>query len=236
MTSLEKVEKLEQAINNSRLFCIDKENESEYYENEKAKLLKDVIDYCRYSNYWKKSFKEICGNIFDAFNNCLKSYKKEKGNLFLNYFSIALKNEIKKSYKEEQDKFKSESLHKENRDEDNSLMLINTIEYEDDKRNYESAVNQKKSNKILDNINQLFKTSHANKELLKKLLTIEFEYILDTSMPYEFIDREILNNCKDEKKPSQKSIAKEFDLEPASVNRTLNSFKENLKSVCKELQ
>jgi hypothetical protein len=84
-------EELEDLINGSSLFLIDRVKDKECFEIEKDKFLYYIAKLMEIIH--KKTFKNIGYEIIIVARDCIKSYKAECGP-FLNYFNTALKKKL----------------------------------------------------------------------------------------------------------------------------------------------
>lgn len=84
-------EELENLINGSPLFLIDRIKDAELFVSEKRKFLSDLADLMQLI---RKDFAEIGFEIIQTAKACIKAYKPDCG-AFLNYFNTALTRTIR---------------------------------------------------------------------------------------------------------------------------------------------
>lgn len=86
-------EEFENLINNSPLFGIDKENNSELYKTEKYNLFTLLTDYYRIYIFPHKSLDEYSFTLIKTAAECIKYYDVAKGD-FLHLFNKAMKRDL----------------------------------------------------------------------------------------------------------------------------------------------
>lgn len=87
----ERTKKLyEQIINNSPLFDTDKNADPVLYNEKKLLLFENVSEYCKLFVFLPEKFEQICLEIMETLNECIKYFDKNQG-IFLHYFNTALK-------------------------------------------------------------------------------------------------------------------------------------------------
>ena len=86
-------EEFENLINNSPLFSIDKENNSELYKTEKYNLFTLLTDYYRIYVFPHKPLDEYSFTLMTTAAECIKYYNVAKGE-FLHLFNKAMKRDL----------------------------------------------------------------------------------------------------------------------------------------------
>jgi 2-oxo-4-hydroxy-4-carboxy--5-ureidoimidazoline (OHCU) decarboxylase len=86
-------EQLEESINNTPLFSIDKERDGALWATEKAKLAAAVWEYCETCLYGEQVF-EYWSEVDICLRDCIKSFDRKKGIPFLHYFNHSIKLKI----------------------------------------------------------------------------------------------------------------------------------------------
>lgn len=92
MTPAEEKVSLEEKINNSPLFGIDREAEPVIYDREKYKLLCLIGEYI--NKFYAKKYGDYGLEVTLSYGSCVKSYNLEKGP-FLAYYMTSLANKCK---------------------------------------------------------------------------------------------------------------------------------------------
>ena len=92
MVSAEEKVSLEERINNSPLFSIDKEAEPVIYDKEKYKLLCLIGEYI--NKFYSKKYADYGLEVTLSYSSCIKSYDLSKGP-FLAYYMTALSNKCR---------------------------------------------------------------------------------------------------------------------------------------------
>lgn len=90
-------EELENIINGSPLFSIDRTVDAELFDITEMRFLNDLVELL---SRVRKDFAEIGLEVMLTAKACIKAYKIENG-AFLNYFNVALKRKLKTSRAEE---------------------------------------------------------------------------------------------------------------------------------------
>lgn len=86
-------EELENLINDSPLFSIDKDSSPELYKTERYKFLTLLTDYYRFYIYPNKPLDSYSMTLMETAVECIKYYDKDKGE-FLHLFNKAMKREL----------------------------------------------------------------------------------------------------------------------------------------------
>ncbi len=89
---------LEDAINNSEFFTLNKEDNPDVYETEHRKLMVNIYTYA-YNVFPITRNNEFNLEIMETIDSTLSGYKKELG-VFINYFNSSLKKSIQKRNRE----------------------------------------------------------------------------------------------------------------------------------------
>ncbi|GHT71548.1 hypothetical protein FACS1894110_24810 [Spirochaetia bacterium] len=84
-------EEYEKLLNNSPLFNIDKDKESELYGAVERRFLTDLAEYLSLYIFTQDTFAELGLEIIETARLCIKAFDSSKG-IFLHYFNYALSN------------------------------------------------------------------------------------------------------------------------------------------------
>jgi len=221
-------EELENLINSSSLFSIDRVKDAEFFVIEERKFLYDLVELMPLI---RKDFTDIGFEIIVTAKACIKAYKQENGK-FLNYFNHALKNElVKEKIKEDKLHEKLISANTPVNDNENTE-IIDSLAVTDDSPE-DKVISADMIGYIVRIVNLVFKLQQERtKELLSKLLTVK---LLDTLLlvyseaeileKLVFIDSGILSiYIKGGELPSAKQIAVIYDTTEQHASRTINRF------------
>jgi hypothetical protein len=217
-------EELEDLINGSSLFSIDRIKDKELFVIEERKFLSDLVEFMALI---RKDFTDIGSEIILTAKACIKAYKQEKGE-FLNYFNHALKTALIK------EKVKEAKLHENLVSGDAKIfdIIATTDDSPEDK-----VVSTDMARYIVRIVNFVFKIQQERtKALLSKLLTLKLlEALLFVYSEAEvleelvFVDFGILSVYKNGGElPSARQIAVMYDTTEQQASRTINRFWEKL--------
>jgi len=225
-------EELENLINGSSLFSINRAIDKELFIVEERKFLLDLVELMVLV---RKDFADIGLEIILTAKACIKAYKQENG-AFLNYFNHSLKTALIK------EKVKEAKLHEKLvsgdapvRDGEDGV-IFDLIAVKDDSPE-DKVVSADMVRYIVQIVNLVFKLQQERtKALLSKLLTVK---LLDALLlvysrtevleKLVFIDPVILSEYKNGGElPSARKIAVMFDTTEQQASRTINKFWEKL--------
>jgi hypothetical protein len=234
-------EELENAINGSPLFSIDRDRDSELFHAEELKFLKYLVEYVeRTRKPWDIELIGYSG-IWHVAKNCTKpnAYTSEKGS-FSHYFNRALTHainheKVKECQLQKQNIFGNISISGEDWTEGSELldMIADTKTDPPD----EKIINENMIKYLVNLINPVFRIQQERtKKLLSKLLTIRLaEILLSVYSEIEiiqktvFVDTEILSGyIGGGELPTAKQIAAKENTTEQQASRTINRFLEKL--------
>jgi len=225
-------EELENLINGSSMFSIDRAIDTELFIIEERKFLLDLVELMALI---RKDFADIGSEIILTAKACIKAYKRENG-AFLNYFNHALKTALIK------EKTREAKLHEKlvsgdapvRGGEDSvifDLIAVTDVSPED------KVVSADMVRYIMRIVNLVFKIQQERtKELLSKLLTIKlldallFVYSKAEVMEeLVFVDAGIFSEyINGGELPSARKIAVMYNTTEQQASRTINRFWEKL--------
>lgn len=226
-------EELENLINGSSLFLIDRVKDTELFVAEERKFLSDLVGLM---SLVRRDFADIGSEIILTAKACIKAYKRENG-AFLNYFNHALKTALVKE-KIKEAKLREKLVYGDapirGKGEDDKVfdLIAVTDDSPEDK-----IVSAEMVRYIVRIVNLVFKIQQERtKALLSKLLTVKLLdallFVYSEAEVLEelvFVDSGILSvYMNGGELPSARQIAVMYNTTEQQASRTINRFWEKL--------
>jgi len=224
-------EELENFINASDIFSIDREKDGEFYISEERKFIEYIWLYLKsigdYTSYGVE--------IIDTVKLCLKSFRPEFGK-FLNYYNKSLKRNIEDTKNRER-KIQFNTVYGDeiikNKEGVDNITIFSTIASKD--KNIQEITEQQETERdIVRVISRFYNIQRPDSlPLLSKMLTAWVLTIVSPEALSEaiFINTEVLELYYNKHKSlTSREIAGVHGVNESQASRTINRFIERLKS------
>jgi hypothetical protein len=233
---METREELENLINGSPLFSIDRVTDAELFATEERRFLNHLAEL---TAIVRKDFSEIGFEIIQTAKACIKAFKPENG-IFMHYFNSALKIRLLKERKKEYDRAAatvSGNTKIQGKDGDGETELFDLIAATEDTPDVTSAEDDS-VRYIVRMMSLVFKLQQERtKRLLSKLLTAcllrelyLYTAVAEVVQNAMFADAEIIACYKNGGEiPSARQIAAQLETTEQQASRSLATFFEKLR-------